>query len=145
MIIVFLAHVAATLFMTGVIWFVQVVHYPLFSQVGPATFINYESAHARLTTWIVAPPMLFEVVTGALLLWWRRPSGVSAWLVATGFALVLVIWLSTYFLQVPRHTMLGKGYDQTAHDMLVFSNWLRTIAWSARSVLVLWMAALALK
>lgn len=29
-----LVHAAVTLYMTGVIWFVQVVHYPLFSCVG---------------------------------------------------------------------------------------------------------------
>ncbi|MFY0528690.1 hypothetical protein ACN28I_37835 [Archangium gephyra] len=34
--LVLLAHAAATLFMVGLIWFVQVVHYPLFSRVvGP--------------------------------------------------------------------------------------------------------------
>ncbi len=29
-----LTHLAATLFMVGVIWFEQVVHYPLFEKVG---------------------------------------------------------------------------------------------------------------
>ena len=32
--VIFLAHIAATLFMCGAIWFVQIVHYPLFEQVG---------------------------------------------------------------------------------------------------------------
>ncbi|MCK6525129.1 hypothetical protein L6R49_27300, partial [Myxococcota bacterium] len=30
-----LIHAAATWFMVGLIWFVQIVHYPLFSAVGP--------------------------------------------------------------------------------------------------------------
>ncbi len=29
----FLAQTAATLFMTGLIWFVQIVHYPLFATI----------------------------------------------------------------------------------------------------------------
>ena len=54
----FLAHVAATLVMVGVIWFVQIVHYPLFSQVSEAAFNLYEAQHTRLTTYVVAPAML---------------------------------------------------------------------------------------
>ena len=33
-VLLLLLHAAATLFMTGLIWFVQVVHYPLFARVG---------------------------------------------------------------------------------------------------------------
>jgi hypothetical protein len=35
---VLLTCVASTLFMTGLSWFVQVVHYPLFAAVGPDAF-----------------------------------------------------------------------------------------------------------
>jgi hypothetical protein len=57
---VLLAHLAATLFMAGVIWFVQVVHYPLFSRIGSEKFSLYSKAHSRLTTCVVGPPMLVE-------------------------------------------------------------------------------------
>ncbi len=57
---VLLAHLAATLFMAGVIWFVQVVHYPLFSRIGSEKFSLYSNAHSRLTTCVVGPPMLVE-------------------------------------------------------------------------------------
>ena len=36
--LILLGHLAATLFMVGVIWFVQVVHYPLFAKVGATAF-----------------------------------------------------------------------------------------------------------
>jgi hypothetical protein len=64
---ILLAHLAATLFMVGVIWFVQVVHYPLFSRVGPEKFSLYSEAHSRLTTYVVGPPMLAEASTALLL------------------------------------------------------------------------------
>jgi hypothetical protein len=57
---VLLAHLAATLFMVGVIWFVQMVHYPLFSRIGPEKFSLYSEARSRLTTHVVGPPMLVE-------------------------------------------------------------------------------------
>ncbi len=137
---VLLAHFAATLFMSGVIWFVQVVHYPLFSQVHGSEFNAYAAAHGRLTTWVVAVPMLVELATGALLLW-RRPEEVGLTPIAIGFALLIVIWLSTLLLQVPQHNTLGAGFDDAAHRTLVLTNWLRTAAWTLRSLLVLWVFA----
>lgn len=77
MMIVLLAHAATTLVMVGIIWFVQVVHYPLFGHVGKSAFAAYEMTHAHLTTWAVAPPMLIEALTGVILLW-RRPADVLA-------------------------------------------------------------------
>jgi hypothetical protein len=135
-----LAHLAATLYMVGVIWFVQVVHYPLFSRVGPEKFSLYSKAHSRLTTYVVGPPMLAEAAT-ALLLVFRRPEGVPLAAALTGLALVVVVWLSTALLQVPCHTTLRSGFDRRAWSGLVLSNWVRTVAWSARGGLVLWMAA----
>ena len=47
-------HAAATLFMAGVIWFVQVVHYPLLDGVGTDGSAAYQKRHSRLTTWAVS-------------------------------------------------------------------------------------------
>src|SRR4028119_2428265 len=73
--------------MVGVIWFVQVVHYPLFSRVGPEKFSLYSEAHSRLTTYVVGPPMLVEAAT-ALLLVFRRPEGGPLAAALIGLALV---------------------------------------------------------
>jgi uncharacterized membrane protein len=140
MTVLLLTHAAATWMMVGLIWFVQVVYYPLFAQVGTSVFSTYESDHTRLTTWIVGPPMLLEAATAAFLLL-SRPAGVSAFQVWLGALLLVGIWLSTAFLQVPQHTVLTGGFDTTAHRTLVFSNWLRTVAWSLRECLALWMLA----
>lgn len=58
--LIWLLHLAACLFMVGVIWVVQVVHYPLFSRVGAAGFMDYAQQHQRLMTWIVGPALLLE-------------------------------------------------------------------------------------
>ena len=137
MTLIFLLNIAATLFMTGVIWFVQVVHYPLFAGVGAETFAVYAARHSNLTTFVVIVPMFTELVTAALLVW-RRPPELAAWEVWLGLGLVGIIWLSTALLQVPQHTTLGAGFDGAAHTTLVTTNWLRTAAWTLRSALVLW-------
>jgi len=138
--VLILTHLAATLFMVGVIWFVQIVHYPLFARVGPNLFPSYSDAHSRLTTYVVGPPMLLELSTTVLLLIFR-PTQIPAAALWIGLALVAVIWLSTALLQVPRHEALGLGFDAAFHRGLVVTNWVRTIAWSIRGVLVLWITA----
>jgi hypothetical protein len=131
-----LAHAAATLFMVGVIWFVQLVHYPLFARVGRPGFAAYSGSHTRLTGLVVGPPMLLEAATAVALVVWTPP-GISVPLVWEGLILVAGIWLSTAFLQSPRHTTLGRGFDPSAHRFLVTSNWLRTVLWSLRGLVVL--------
>ena len=56
-----LAHLAATLYMVGVIWFVQMVHYPLSTRVGTEGFAAYSESYSRLTIYVVGPPMFVEV------------------------------------------------------------------------------------
>ena len=131
-----LAHAAATLFMVGVIWFVQLVHYPLFARVGRPGFAAYSGSHTRLTGLVVGPPMLLEAATAVALVVWTPP-GISVPLVWAGLILVAGIWLSTAFLQSPRHTTLGRGFDPSVHRFLVTSNWLRTVLWSLRGLVVL--------
>jgi hypothetical protein len=135
---ILLVHAAATLFMTGVIWFVQIVHYPLFDRVGRDGFAEYEAEHARRTTWVVAPVMLVEAAAAVLLVA-TRPADLPASWVWTGLALLAGIWLSTAVLQVPRHAALSAGFDAAALRMLVGSNWIRTAAWSVRGGLALAM------
>ena len=141
---IFLMHLASTLFMAGLIWFVQVVHYPLYSQVGAAEFTKYEQRHNTVTTWVVAPPMFIELGTAVLLLWYR-PAGLTALPCVIGLSLVGVNWLSTMFLQVPCHEILTQSFDPAVHQKLVSTNWIRTAAWSLRGILVLWMTSSAIK
>jgi hypothetical protein len=127
-----LVHAATTLFMAGVIWFVQIVHYPLFERVGENEFGAYERQHTRRTGWVVAPPMLAELATAIALVW--RLGGALAW---SGLFLLMVVWLCTWLWQVPAHRRLEEGFDAATHRRLVRTNWVRTISWSARGILAL--------
>ena len=143
MVLLLLAHTAATLVMVGIIWFVQVVHYPLFARVGAASFATYSARHARLTGLVVGPPMLVEAATAVALVV-STPPELTGWLLWAGLALLAGIWLSTGLLQSPRHTQLGRGFDPSAHGSLVSSNWLRTVLWSLRGLVVLSILAEAM-
>jgi hypothetical protein len=131
-------HAGATLFMTGLIWFVQVVHYPLFLRVGEAHFRAYSQEHQRRTTLVVAPVMLLEIGTAVALVV-RQPVGperLAAWI---GLGLLAAIWLSTALIQVPLHRRLLTSYDPRVVEQLVHSNWFRTFGWTLRAALALWM------
>jgi hypothetical protein len=132
---VWLLHVSATACMTGIIWFVQLVHYPLFDAAGREAFAAFERRHQARTTVVVAPAMLLELVTAVALVAWP-PAGISARLLHVGLALLAVVWASTWLLQVPCHTQLAGGFDAAVHRRLVASNWIRTVGWTARTVLL---------
>lgn len=124
-------HFAAALYMTGVIWVVQILHYPMMGRLG-AAFEDCQSFHLSKTGWIVGPPMLVEGITGVLLLW-RFPRHPLLW---TAFALLVAIWWSTAYVQVPRHNRLKCGWDAETHTALVRTNWVRTWAWTGRAALL---------
>jgi hypothetical protein len=136
--LVLLTNLGATLYMTGLIWFVQAVHYPLLARVGRAELPRYHGGHTGRTAWVVAPPMLAEGVTAVMLLA-LRPAGVSDGSAWAGVGLLAVVWLMTACVQIPCHNRLARGFDPAVHRRLVTTNWVRTAAWSLRGLLVLWM------
>lgn len=126
-----LVHLAATLFMAGVIVFVQVVHYPLMARVGAAEFVGYQRQHTLRTGWVVGPPMLVELAT-AVWLTVDMAGAPRAGLAYVGLGLLAVIWASTAVFQAPAHGRLVHGFDAAVHRDLVRINWVRTMAWIAR-------------
>ncbi|MFK8114979.1 MAG: hypothetical protein AB8B91_22440 [Rubripirellula sp.] len=133
--LIFLLNLLSTWYMVGLIWMVQVVHYNLYDRVGEDEFAQYEADHNRLITPIVGVPMLIEIATACLLLA-VAPAGFPRWAAWAGIALIVLIWLSTAFLQVPMHSRLVKGFDAAAYERLVLTNWIRTILWTARGILI---------
>lgn len=133
------AHLLATTAMAGLIWFVQVVHYPLFRAVGAEHFVAYEQDHTRRTSWVVGPFMAVEGVT-ALLLVVTPGAGLGRAGPLLGLVLLAIVHASTVTLQVPAHRRLSVEADLAVMDRLVATNWIRTAGWSGRAVLAFAMA-----
>jgi len=112
---------------------VQVVHYPLLRQVGGSQYVLHQHKHMQLTSYVVGPLMFTELGASICLLL-LFPEGVLGSLASIGLALLVVIWCSTLLLQGPRHEQLRCGWNEEAHRGLVRSNWIRTIAWTLRSI-----------
>ncbi len=103
-------------------------------------FVAYHSAHCERIAWIVAPLMGLEALTSVVLLAVRPPTVSATW-AWVGVALVGLIWLATALFSVPEHSRLQRSFDAAAIERLVRTNWIRTLAWTARGALVLWLAA----
>lgn len=129
---IFAAHLIATVFMAGLIWFVQVVHYPLMASVGPSEFVAYERQHTRRTSIVVLPVMLVELLC-ALALTQVAESHIARQLAWLGLILLVLIWASTFALQVPLHRELSNRFDLARVRKLVATNWIRTAGWSVRA------------
>ncbi len=130
-----MAHAGATWFMVGLIWFVQVVHYPLMGEVPTYAFSAYARSHQRRTTWIVGPVMILEGFSAMMLLWTPHREFAGTPMRWIGLTLLILIWASTFAVQVPLHERLASGFDRAVWRRLVTTNWLRTIAWTFRGII----------
>ena len=141
--VLFVGNLLVVGFLTGVIWFVQIVHYPLFAQITPAGFGTYHTRHSDLTTRVVALPMVVDFGLSGLLIV-IRPEWFSAGGSLAGFALALLTWLCTFLVSVPLHGRLGQGHDRAVIARLVATNWLRTATWTAHLLLLAFILLRAL-
>ena len=132
----FLVDIAAALYMVGVIWTVQLVHYPLFLRVGAAGWAAYHEAHTRQMTVVVLPAMVAELAASGLLAL-ARPPWLSPGLLWLGFGLAVGTWAVTFFVSVPLHNTLGRGFDADAVYRLVATNWFRTAFWTGHGLVLL--------
>lgn len=130
------------LYMTGVIWMVQLAHYPLMAHIEPESFKAYQSANLPSTTWVVMPMMMLEVVFAAgqaLVLFILNFDAPNLALHLSSIGALIIVWLSTFFLQVPLHQKLLSQKDEKLIRKLVATNWIRTSAWSLRSFILIFL------
>ncbi|MEZ4705096.1 MAG: hypothetical protein R3A11_07935 [Bdellovibrionota bacterium] len=134
-----LSQITSTLIMVGVIWMVQCVHYPAFAYMDRDRFPAFHRLHMERISWIVMPTMLVEFV-GAVLLCIPRFSDDPVLWMALNMTLVVLIWLSTFLWSVPIHHQLShKGFDEDAIVRLCNTNWPRTILWSCKAMILIYL------
>lgn len=130
--------IVSTFYLTGLIWTIQLVQYPFFSYFQNSDFTKYHDDYRFWITPAVAPMMLVELFTAILILLFP-PDEINYNLLIFGLVLVVVIWVSTFFLQVPLHEKLAGGFDEKAYRSLVNTNWIRTFAWTLRGSLMVYL------
>ena len=122
-------------FNTGLIWIVQVVHYPGFLHLNHKGYQDYQSFHMRSISYIVGPSMLLELTASSLLLLYFKELEFPL-LYLSSFFMLLLILVNTAFWAAPTHNKLLAGFDLKLIKNLIRINWWRTVLWTARMVIV---------
>jgi len=134
-----LIHGGATWAMAGVLIMVQIVVYPAMALVPPTAFRRYERAYQRAMARALATIAPIEAATAIWLI--VVPGEVPIWMSLAGGAMLGGLWLVTAIVFVPIHTALGAGFDAPLQQRLVATNWIRTIGWIIRGLIVAAMFA----
>lgn len=114
------------------IWLIQIVHYPSFRYVDATEFTNFHHHHTNTITVIVLPLMLCEL---ANILFVTYKTGFSPlFMLLSG--IVIAIWLTTFLVSVPLHNQMAQFKNAAAIDKLISTNWIRTMLWTAKVLIV---------
>ena len=138
------AQVVGSVGMFGVIWVMQVVHYPLMRFVSGEQFARFETAHRVRISWVVGPLMLIEGVC-VLAFLFAPPAGLPWWLPWVGAGVETVAIGTTAFVSAPLHERLNANFDQATLNRLIATNWIRTIAWTCRAAVAIAMLVAVLR
>ena len=138
------AQVVGSVGMFGVIWIMQIVHYPLMRFVSGEQFARFETAHRVRISWVVGPLMLIEGVC-VLAFLFAPPAGLPWWLPWVGAGVETVAIGTTAFISAPLHERLNANFDQATLNRLIATNWIRTIAWTCRAAVAIAMLVAVLR
>lgn len=128
-------HSFAAWAMFGIIWVVQIVHYPAFRYIDPSQFTVFHQFHSNFITPIVGPLLLLELATGILLVT-RESQQALYWINALG---VVGMFVATFAISVPLHNKLIAGFDLATIDRLIWTNWIRTFIYTLRAPLLVYL------
>jgi hypothetical protein len=125
-------HDVCVVWMSAVIWMIQLLVYPHFRSVPDTEFSEFHARHCYRISYLVWPMFIEALLCGMILFhtglrpdWVLQFSGIS------------VILMATAFLSIPDHNRLGMGKDPLAIERLIRTNWLRTAAWTLLTVAVI--------
>jgi hypothetical protein len=145
--VVLLVALGSTWAMTGLIWVIQLVHYPIFDSIeqgfdgsGWARFTHH---HTTSISFVVGPLMLAEGITGLWLVA-SPPADTSRLLPLIALGLMGIAYGVTAFVSAPLHGQMSERFDAQLHARLLSTNWIRTAAWSCRAGVLFVLAYVAI-
>ena len=129
-------HAVASIWMTSLIWVIQLVHYPFFQYVDQNKQRLAANFHTSRIFWCVFPAMIIEVIT--LILYIIQKNQINE-IEITITTLLITIWASTILIQVPQHQAMATQYNQSIIKQLVKKNWIRTICWTLKTIFTIYL------
>ena len=137
----FMIHLVSTSFMVGVIWIVQLVHYPTFLFIDEQKSNDFQKFHMSRISYIVMPAMTTELFSGIYIYIYSNMA-IDSNLFLLALTILIINWIITALVFVKMHNKLLINYKIEIISLLVKWNWLRTLLWSVRLILLLRMVYL---
>ena len=125
----------------ALIWVIQLTHYPAFKYIAENQFQFFHQHHTKSISLIVIPLMLAEISLSL----WLAIQHHNNWLYPVLLLLVIGVWASTFLIQVPIHNALVNGKDLKLIENLIKSNWIRTLLWTAKAILITYFSIKMIK
>ncbi len=137
---VYLSNLAVSLYLMGLIWTIQMVHYPTFRFVDRERFLSFSHFHQQGMTYIVGPVMIIELLLSlSMFLLNKQDLKLLSLLL-----IVLLTWVFTFYVSVPLHNKLLQGYDVPTIEKLIVTNWPRTFLWTLKvGLMFFWIGSYA--
>lgn len=122
-------HAFSVFALFGLIWTIQLVHYPMFQFIEAPHWPRFHRYHTRNITFIVFPLMVVELLT-SLQLFLEEASFSHS--LALGLA--VASWLLTIAVFIPLHNKVATRPIPGLLALLVKLNWLRVLVWTIAAV-----------
>ena len=110
-------------FMLGLILTTQIVSYPMFLKV-ENSFSDYHMSYVNKISTIAAPFMILELLLSLLFVFL-----LESYIAVIIFLIMLLIFLCTFFIQVPIHEKLKNNFNVLLCNKLIKTNWIRVFLW----------------
>jgi len=121
-------------YLVSLLFMTQFITYPTFLHIDKDKFSEYHRKYVNNISFIVAPVMLIELLTLSLIAYFS-----SEFLIIKSLILLLVIWLTTFFIMIPSHNRISKSFNKKEIISLINYNWVRTILWSFKLLLIIFL------
>ena len=121
-------------YLVSLVFMTQFITYPTFLHIDKDKFSEYHRKYVNNISFIVAPVMLIELLTLSLIAYFS-----SEFLIIKSLILLFVIWLTTFFIMIPSHNRISKSFNKKEIISLTNYNWVRTILWSFKLLLIIFL------
>ncbi len=118
-------------YMLAIIWLIQLIHYPSFLHINENEFKDFHAKHTQIMGFLVGPIMVLELIISCM----QLSTGVNASSISL-LIIVLCLWFFTFFVSVPIHNKLSGGFQKTLIQKLILTNWLRTLLWTIKFLMM---------
>lgn len=121
-------------YLVSLVFMTQFITYPTFLNIDKDKFSDYHRKYVNNISFIVAPVMLIELLTLFLIAYFSKD-----FLIIKSLILLLVIWLTTFFIMIPSHNRISKSFNIKEIKSLINYNWIRTILWSFKLLVIIFL------